>query len=282
MKMPFSLIKGTFHVVGYQPDGDSIRFQADQRENWALLKGPAVKLNARGHAQLRIEAIDTLETHYEGQHQPLKLAQAALEFLLAELGITQVKFSETGIKVIAAQDGTRGYILARTAEKYGRPVSFVFAGDAQEADGTQVFLRAERLEGSLNYKSALAGLAYPTYYTGLFAELRNKITSAVAQARQDGGKGIWAEDKTTKGFIVSGLKSVTEDHVILPKLFRRIVSYIGTGGSIDGFNEFLAADPDRVLALETGHFTNLDTFVQVIGQEVKLTIEPEKLVFVET
>jgi hypothetical protein len=63
--MPFTLIKGTFHVVGYQPDGDSIRFQADQRENWGLLKGSAVKLNARGHAQLRLEAIDTLETHYE-------------------------------------------------------------------------------------------------------------------------------------------------------------------------------------------------------------------------
>jgi hypothetical protein len=280
--MPFNLIKGTFHVVGYQPDGDSIRFQADRRENWALLKGPAVKVNARGHAQLRIEAIDTLETHYEGHHQPLELAQAALKFLLAELAIQQVQFDAAGIKVIAAQDGTRGYILARTAEKNGRPVSFVFAGDADEADGAPVFLHPDRLEGSLNYKSALAGLAYPTYYTGLFPDLRNKITSAVAQARQAGGKGVWPKDKTTVGFVVAGLTSVTEDHVILPKLFRRIISYIGTGGSIDGFVEFLAANPDPVLSLETGHFTNLDTFVQVTGQEVKLTVEPEKLVFVET
>lgn len=31
--MPFFLIKGTFHVVGYQPDGDSIRFQADNPES---------------------------------------------------------------------------------------------------------------------------------------------------------------------------------------------------------------------------------------------------------
>jgi len=278
--MPFTLIKGTFHVVGYQPDGDSIRFQADRRENWSLLGGPAVELKALGHAQLRLEAIDTLETHYEGHHQPLELAQAALGFLLAELGIKHVKFNETGIRVISAEDGTCGYILARTTEENGRPVAFVFAGNADEDDGTQVFLRADRLEDSVNYKLALAGLAYPTYYTGLFWDLRDKITSAVAQARQEGGKGIWPRDKTTSGFIVSSLKSVTDEEVILPKLFRRIVNYMGDGGSIDGFKDYLAAHPDPVLVLKTGHFTNLDTFVEVMGQQVRLTIEAENLVFI--
>ena len=75
--MPFHLIKGTFHVVGYSPDGDSIRFKADDRTNWNMLSGPPVELNARDHAQLRIEAIDTLETHYQGHRQPLKLAKKA-------------------------------------------------------------------------------------------------------------------------------------------------------------------------------------------------------------
>jgi hypothetical protein len=279
--MPFNLIKGTFHVVGYQPDGDSIRFQADDREKWRLLNGPPVDLNARGHAQLRIEAIDTLETHYQGHHQPLKLANAALKFLLAELGIKKVKFDETGLTVISAQDGTRGYILARTAEKNGRPVSFVFAGGADEADGTQVFLEPGRLEHSVNYKLAQSGLAYPTYYTGLFPDLRQKLDSAVMQARQGGGKGIWPKDKTTQGFTVASLKSVTDQNVILPKLFRRIVSYMGAGGSIDGFKDYLAANPDPVLALETGHFTNLDTFVLVTGHRVKLAVEPENVVFIE-
>ena len=67
--MSFKVIKGTFHVVGYSPDGDSIRFKADKESNWDLLKGPKVKLNSKKHAQLRIEAIDTLETHYKGEHQ---------------------------------------------------------------------------------------------------------------------------------------------------------------------------------------------------------------------
>ena len=278
--MPFTLIKGTFHVVGYSPDGDSIRFQADQLEQWNMLDGPTVRLNARGHAQLRIEAIDTLETHYQGHHQPLQLANAAMNFLLDALNIKNVQFNAAGTKVISAQDGTRGHILSRKAEKNGRPVAFVFPGDAVENDGAQIFLDPDRLENSVNYTSALAGMAYPTYYTGLFSSLRARITSTVLQARQD-GRGVWEKDNTTNGFTVANLDSVTEQEVILPKLFRRIIGFMGDGGGIEGFKEYLAAHPDPVMELKTGHFTNLDTFVEVIGNKVKLTTEPEELVFIE-
>lgn len=107
------------------------------------------------------------------------------------------------------------------------------------------------------------------------------MSTAVAKTRTGGEKGIWSEDRTTKGFAVSNLSSVTETSVILPKLFRRIVSFMEGGGSIEGFKEFLAANPDQVMELNTGHFTNLDTFVEVRGHEVKLTVEPEQLVFIE-
>jgi hypothetical protein len=56
--MSFTLIKGTFHVLGYSPDGDSIRFKAKDASLWKKLSGPTVEMNARGHAQLRIEAVD--------------------------------------------------------------------------------------------------------------------------------------------------------------------------------------------------------------------------------
>ena len=88
--MPFITIKGTFHITGYSPDGDSIRFKANNEANWNSLAGPYVHLNAREHAQLRFEGIDTLETHYQGYHQPLKYANKATDFLLAELGIEDV------------------------------------------------------------------------------------------------------------------------------------------------------------------------------------------------
>ncbi|MEC4748959.1 hypothetical protein [Methylomicrobium sp. Wu6] len=278
--MPFNLIKGTFHVIGYSPDGDSIRFQADDRDNWKLLAGPPVQLNAKGHAQLRIEAIDTLETHYQGHHQPLQLANAAMHFLLDELGIRKVKFNDAGTRIVSAEDGTAGYILSRTTEKNRRPVSFVFAGAAEESDGAPVFLDPGRLKYSINYQSVLAGLAYPTYYSGLFSDLRKTITRAADKARK-GGKGIWPKDQTTHGFTVVSLASVTDDEVILPKLFRRIINFMGDGGGIDGFKDYLAANPEPVLELKAGHFSNLDTFVEVTRNKVRLTVEPEDLVFVE-
>ncbi len=35
------------------------------------------------------------------------------------------------------------------------------------------------------------------------------------------------------------------------------------------------------MELKTGHFTHLDTFVELTGDKVRLTVEPEDLVFIE-
>jgi len=279
--MPFTLIKGTFHVSGYEPDGDSIRFKANDPAHWDKLAGPKVELNARKHAQLRIEAIDTLETHYKGEHQPLKFARAAMEFLLSGLGITNVQFSASGLRVTAANDGTPGYILSRTTEGKRRPVAFVFAGSTSEPDGSALNLTRTRLKKSLNYKSVAAGLAYPTYYEGFFPDLRTTMTNAAVAARQN-GKGLWPDDRTTTGFKVAGMTAVTERYVILPKLFRRIVAFLEGGGSIAGFKQYLATHRDPVFELSNGHSTHLDTFVVVSGSKVRLTVKPEQLVFKET
>ena len=77
--MPFTLIKGKFHIKGYAPDGDSLRFSPDDHNNWKKLDGPKVKLNKRRHhAQLRFEGIDALETHYRARtiHQPAEFGRA--------------------------------------------------------------------------------------------------------------------------------------------------------------------------------------------------------------
>ena len=232
--MPFFLIRGTYHIKGYSPDGDSIRFQARNKANWAKLGGQPVALNARGHAQLRLEAIDTLETHYKNQHQPMDLAVKALEFLLKSLGIIGMETDALWTMVTAVQDGTEGYILTRTTDKYQRPIAFVYAGVPPEKDGASVFLSSERLRQSVNYESLQAGMAYPTYYQGLFPDLRQACTGAAREARQ-ADRGVWPVDRTNAGFIVKGLKSITEQYVILPKLFRRLVDYLEAGGSVGGF-----------------------------------------------
>ena len=278
--MAFFLIKGTFHVKGYSPDGDSIRFRARNPDNWKKLSGPAAELNARGHAQLRVEGVDALETHYQGYHQPMKLARAACRYLLSYLGIDEVVWDESQSRVIKAQDETEGYILARSTEANRRPVAFVYAGGIEHKDGSEVILDESILKRSLNYGLIARGLAYPTYYNGLFSDLRLPLTRAMAHARSE-GRGIWPFDLTTKGFSVPGLEPLTENVVILPKLFRRLVDYMGDGGMMDGFRAHLQARCEPLVRVSQVHFTRLDAVVDVKGDRVRLTESPENLIFLD-
>lgn len=282
--MPFTLIKGTFHVVNYSPDGDSVRFGPDDRTLFDRLDGPPARFNARGHTQLRVEAIDSLETHYAASgttvRQPPAFANQATDFLFRFFGITNVVWNAQRSTVVSANDGTRGYILSREVEKNQRAVAFAFAGDPAEPDGSTIGLDVVRLRTSYNHAVLSEGLAYPTYYSGLFYDLRAELTRAVADARAN-TRGVWSVDVTTAGFDVHTLADITDTHVILPKLFRRLSDYVVQHSTTDGFKEHLATLPDPVLDLVNCHMTNLDTFVEQTdgSPTIHLTRAPEDLVF---
>ena len=133
--MSFHVIAGAFHIQGYSPDGDSIRFAADRTDAWDALTGRPATPNARGHVQLRLEAIDTLETHYRGHHQPLEYAEKAAHQLFGALGIHNVHWDASHYEVTSADDGVPGFVLARTIGAYGRPVSFALSAEAGQALG---------------------------------------------------------------------------------------------------------------------------------------------------
>lgn len=276
--MGFVLIKGTFYVKGYSPDGDSIRFKADNREHWTLLKGTRVRPNSRGHVQLRLEAIDTLETHYKNHHQPKSFAIGALKSLLEKLQIQQYIWDEMSNSIKDADDGKKGYILSRTTDKFGRPVCFVFSGDSNNTDGKSIFLNEAILFHSINYAMLAEGLAYPTFYFGLFYDLRNAMIAATKKARNQ-KIGIWTEDKTNTGFAITNITDLTDQHVILPKLFRRLVAYLQGGTDLSGFKAFLEAGDEQVFLLGDNHFTKLDNLVEVNGNKVKMIELPEDVVY---
>ena len=279
--MSFKVIKGTFHITGYSPDGDSIRFKADNEEDWKNLESGKVRLNKKGHAQLRIEAIDTLETHYDNEHQPLQFAKLATDTLFSLLGIKHVTWNAAGSKVVSADDGVRGYVVARMAEKYGRPVSFVFPETAALGPAKELFLDGKTVRKSVNYKLLQKGLAYPTFYDGMFYDLRELFEKAAKAAREK-GKGLWASDTTNTLFAVKALSDVTDAHVIMPKLFRRITAHFKKHGNFDAhlFKDELAKDKERVLILSILHFTHFDNLIVVNKQgKLKLSTEPENLVF---
>lgn len=284
--MPFTLIKGTFHVVGYSPDGDSIKFKADNPENWKKIAGTP-KLNKKGHVQIRMEAIDALETHYlpkikgaKYQHQPEFYSKAARDFLIDSVGIKKVIWGIKNSRVSSALDGTRGFILTRSIDnpKYGRPVSFIYEGNIKKQDGAMIHLDVAFLKLSVNYKLLETGLVYPTFYPTLFYDLRNEMIYATRQSRKS-KRGLWKKDKTSN-LIFNNSKSITDVHPIFPKLFRRLIEHIASGGNLKSFKKFLANKKDGLLILPQAQHTDaLDYIIKIAGKKLSMTILPENLIF---
>ena len=286
--MPLSIIKGHYRILHSEPDGDSVHFHPSDPDAFTRLH-LAAHLNGQGGTQLRLEAIDALETHYSPrvaggflQHQPLGLAHAAAAELLGLLGFSDVQ--RDGEQVSAATpDQTEGYILTRFADKYGRAVSFAYAGASDHDDLSSVFVDVQLLEQSANHQLVAAGLVYPTYYSKLFPDLRNALTAAANQARIN-KTGVWAEDATTSGATITSLQALDDQLVLLPKLFRRLVDYLALGAgdiSLNGFLAFLASRDDRLFVISAAQATGLDNITQVDGQTVRLVHPPDDLIFLE-
>jgi endonuclease YncB( thermonuclease family) len=282
------MIKGHYRIRGSEPDGDSLHFHPTDPDAFTTLHMGA-HLNGQGGSQLRLEGIDALETHYTPrvrggflQHQPIELAHSAAAPLLQMLGFTDVQ--RTGESVTAATpEQTEGYILTRFADKYGRAVSFAYAGQSEHDDLSSVFVDEDLLRDSANYQLIASGLVYPTYYSKLFPDLRNALTAAADQARSDQA-GVWVGDVTTTGAAVTSMEELDDRLVILPKLFRRLVDYLALGAgdiSLDRFIGFLAARDDRLFVISQAHATGLDNITQVDGQTVRLLQPPDDLIFVE-
>lgn len=287
--MPLTMIKGTFRIVGASPDGDSVRFYPEDPAAFdaADLR---VRVNSRGGAQLRLDGIDALETHFrppashEQWHQPAGFAGEAGSALLSCLGFKAVQRDPDGTVTSSEPMEPPGYILTRFADKYGRAVSFAFRGSRRARADNQVWLDVTGLKASANYQLLEAGLAYPTFYSKLYPDLREAMAQAAVDAR-DKGKGVWDDDATLAGFSVRSRDQLQNELVVLPKLFRRLAEYLSldnTGKvSLARFKAFLATHDDRLFTVPWGHATGLDTLVDVRRQTVALIVPPEQIVFVE-
>ncbi|MEU3622753.1 nuclease [Amycolatopsis coloradensis] len=289
--MPMTLIKGTFQLVGATPDGDSVRFYPEDPQ--ATKKaGLKVRLNSRGGMQLRLDAIDALETHYQARgtggmwHQPAEFADAAAANLLKALGFETIERDERGRVISSTPIKVPGHILTRFADKYGRAVAFAFPGQrpGRSADLSKVHLDVKTLKNSANHRQVADGFAYPTFYSLLYPDLRDALAEAAGKARQ-AGLGLWPDDVTNSGFKLSSRRQLADELVILPKLFRRLVDYLAldeSGGvSLTGFSDFLDSRDDRLFTVPDGHATEFETLVSVKRQTVNLTAEPERIVFIE-
>lgn len=218
-----TLVEGSFKIVGASPDGDSIRFYPHDPQVWTRA-GIVAKANASGGVQLRLDAIDALETHYTPPHapvpwhQPAELGQSAAKALLDLLGFHDVFRDERGYVTSATPGEVPGYILTRFADKYGRPVATAYAGarPGSSSDGNSLYLDAAGLHGSVNYQLLEAGWVYPTFYSQLYYDLRGELAATAVEARE-AGRGVWAQDATLPGFTLTSRDQLSDEGVLLPK-----------------------------------------------------------------
>lgn len=283
MDKKYFLIAGTFQVKGTSPDGDSVRFKANDNANWKKLDGPDVRLAKAGGAQLRFEGVDALETHYRAGKtvsQPKDLAYAATDFVLDEIGIKDVVWTPTHKRIsTVGVDGSPGYIYAKMTERYRRPIAFVFAGKppGRKKDGSIQEMSTSDLKKSVNYKLMLQGLVYPTYYKTLHWELRDALTAA-AKASRRRSKGIWKDDATT-GVKLTKPETITEELPILPKLFRRLMRMYANTGTFSNMNEYLLTRRETVVQISHCHFSHFDRFCVQSGNKISIETPVEDLVF---
>ena len=273
----YKVIAGTFHVKGFQPDGDSIRFQANHETNWDFFQWETTADKAAKKKQLRVESIDALETHYEGYHQPRPFALAALESLLEMLGITSVTYSLGLTKIVDANDGKPGFIASACVDRFGRPVSYLFPKKARLTDGAVLDSSALPIDESLNFQLAREGLVYPTFYTTTDRYFAEKIRAVVARARAT-KRGIWSIDKTSD-FMIWDVRTLQEDILIMPKLFRRLVGFFEGYAEFDKLADYLKKQKDNLVLWDGTKKRSLADLMTITHRRIQMKTSVEDILF---
>lgn len=263
--MEFTLIKGRFVPLAGIPDGDSVRFRADNINLWSRLEGVRPKLGrsnrVKDTVQLRFEGIDALE---KGALKPL--ATQARDSMFQLIGFDPKENPEPA-----------GYILTRmTDDQSGRPIAFVFTGQTYLQDGAGLVLEGTMARASVNVQLAKAGLAYPLYYNTLDDELREEFNQAIAVAKSEGW-GYWPVDQSNTGVTVDNYAALAFIPPIWPKLWRRLEKFLRQNDSLEGFLGFLKGRNERVNLLPSLVECGLQDLVEVRGNRVRLTESPEKI-----
>jgi hypothetical protein len=286
----FRLIRGLFVIVGKQPDGDSVRFIADDTSLLDKLENHwRIRLSKDNSVQLRFEAIDAPELHYLGQAQPL--GSESRDALLKLMGFKAPQFKPDGATVISASVETvRGAILSNAAEANGRPVSYVLLEkDAKGlTDGARVKVSDAILQNTLNAKQLLNGMSYLTVYSSTPEAHRTFLRGLTLRASAS-KLGVWARDAS------ASFKLVTKDSVnergvlILTKLFRRCISYFNAkdkNSSLGSITDWMISSqtsgvPEDDLVKTKGQTVRLSSLLKVAGNQVKFAVDTTELVFVE-
>lgn len=275
-------LHGRYQIEGQAPDGDSLRFIPDHPE---ALRGEVfsrVVIHPDGGFTLRLDGVDAAETHYLSRAGMGVLSQAgiwpheAASRLLSLLGFTSVVRTANETVVSAQPPSVRGSVALMRADRFGRAVGLAFAGTI----GSEGELTPVLMDQSANATLAREGLAYPTFYTDtheLFCEHITQLTQSARLKRL----GVWAEDKTHRGFNWQDLEGLCQRQLILPKLFRRLVDFAGIakGASVEQFKESLVLEVGVVMLLPQRARVEFADLLEETHGQMRLLVSPEMILF---
>lgn len=262
--MPFVLIQGTFDPTSGFPDGDSVRFRAEDDTLFDKLEG-RIEFKSGGQVQLRYEGIDALE-------------KAAIQPFSSNA-------TNRNIELLGGKRSRLpGYILSSHTDGNGRPVCFVFAGDPPDWDNTGRGdeLQVDLLRQSINYKLLQEGYVYPMFYETLYKELRDELVAATEEARA-ANREIWSGDRSLDGFQVDIPPNLSALPPVFPKLWRRLQSFYqrpsNRNKGLEEFRRALARGKDRLFTIPDQRSIKFSTALKVDGDKLKMLYKPEEMVF---
>jgi endonuclease YncB( thermonuclease family) len=284
----YNVIFGEFVIIGKQPDGDSVRFKADNSSLFSKLKfAQRLKQSKDETVQLRFEGIDAPELHYGGTLQPM--GRESRDRLLEWMGFRNVQYDNLTVSG-SSPERVRGAIMSGMVERNGRPVAYVL-GQAEATglkDGSSISVDDTRLRLTLNALSLEKGMSYFTVYNSMPAAQIKTFQQLTTKART-AKLGVWARDKTNE-FTLENAGSINENgQLILPKLFRRATDYLSAkrkNKTNASFKNWLiesrdTSSPQDGLLLERGNKKRLSDLIEQNGSRVRFKADTLELVFNE-
>lgn len=240
--VPFLTLKG--HVVVRQrqmPDGDTLSFAASQRYTAKLVK-TNVPVDASGETtvNIRLQSIDAPEKSQPFGAQSRDQLLKHFGIKASAFGLTDEDFTADG--AIALRPA---WLATHAQDGNGRPLGYLFRESVKLTHGAEIsahdLLRV--LRRSANYSLASRGWAFPAFYENTDEAHAAVFARAAAKART-AGKGIWAHDVTTSGFVPTKSALGHGGALVYPKFYRRIEDWKSATPSAAAFITWLKKQRD--------------------------------------
>jgi len=252
-------------------DGDTLRAEIITPSDWERFLGPA-RRDTQGRVWIRLLGLDAPETHFPNapsglRHQPPQYGQYANDCLMEALGVT-ASFDDGSVYALyrptphpSALRSSNGpthdsvglhshasprYLIAEChgVDRYGRVLAILWRGN--QPDVALAPPRPPALCSSVNVALLAQGAAYPDLHGSLGAQRIAEFRRACKEA-QTNRLGIWIHDQSGKGVLLTEAHRLTQDVLILPRLYRRMAAFLQDSEAHHEGAHFSLSERERAL-----------------------------------